>query len=320
MEVSSKSPLGVSVANLRKSYGATAALRGLSFEARSGEIFGLLGPNGAGKTTALECILGLRSPDSGSIHIGEIDAIACPEKTRALVGAHLQSAALQDKITPREALSLFGSFYPNPASPDDLIARFGLGEKAGASFDSLSSGQRQRLFLALGLVNRPRLLVLDEPTAGLDPQGRRDLHAMIRSLRDEGCTILLSTHDLAEAESFCDRIAILHGGVAVAEASPADLIRNAGQAGCIRFTVSVQFAADDGVGRLPGVSAAVQERGEWLVRSSDPHATVAGLLVLLERSGGRLLELSVFRPSLDEVFLKLTGRSWPDSEEGPQSP
>src|SRR5512142_325834 len=174
---------GVSVQELTKRYGTVDAVRGVSFEVAAGEIFGLLGPNGAGKTTTLECILGLRRPDAGAIVLGGVDAIARPGQAKQLVGAQLQDAALQDKITPRQALALFAAFYPAPAGVEELIGRFALAAKADAPFDSLSSGQRRRLFLALAFVNRPQLVVLDEPTAGLDPQARRRLHQIIAGVR-----------------------------------------------------------------------------------------------------------------------------------------
>jgi ABC-2 type transport system ATP-binding protein len=200
------------------------ALRGVSFEIGKGEIFGLLGPNGAGKTTALECILGLRRPDSGSVEIEGVDALAHPEEARQRVGALLQGGALQDKITPRRALGLFASFYREPEGVDALIERFGLGEKSDSAFDTLSGGQRQRLFLALAFVNNPELVVLDEPTAGLDPNSRRELHDSIVGMRGAGRTVLLSTHDLDEAHRLCDRIGILDRGRIVSMGRPGDLV------------------------------------------------------------------------------------------------
>ena len=217
----------VSLVDLRKRYGATEALCGVTIEVGVGQIFGLLGPNGAGKTTVLECLLGLRRPDGGSIHINGLDLRTHAAEAKLLVGAQLQAAALQDKITPRQALDLFGSFYPDPFSSDELLARFDLEAKAEAAFATLSGGQQQRLFLALALINRPALLVLDEPTAGLDPQACRTLRALIREVQSEGRTVLLSTHDMEEAAKLCDRVAILDRGRIVAEAPPPELIARA---------------------------------------------------------------------------------------------
>jgi len=217
-------PTSVSVRGLARRYGAVEALRGVTFEVGKGEIFGLLGPNGAGKTTALECILGLRRPDSGSVEIEGFDAILHPEEAKQRVGALLQGAALQDKITPRRALGLFASFYREAAGVEALIERFGLGEKSDSAFETLSGGQRQRLFLALAFVNNPGLVVLDEPTAGLDPKSRRELHDSIAGMRDAGRSVLLSTHDLDEAHRLCDRVGILDGGKIVALGRPGDLV------------------------------------------------------------------------------------------------
>jgi ABC-2 type transport system ATP-binding protein len=244
-------PANVSVHTLTKRYGTVEALRKVSFDVAAGEIFGLLGPNGAGKTTTIECILGLRRPDTGTVSIDGIDALSYPEQARQRTGAHVQSASLQDKITPRQALKLFSSFYRHPARVPDLLARFGLAEKADSAFETLSSGQRQRIFLALAFVGNPTLVVLDEPTAGLDPRARRELHQSIRDMRTDGKTVLLSTHYLEEAHELCDRVAILHEGRVIAMDEPDALI-----------------------------------------------AAVGG------GTGGR-------RPSLEDVFIRLTGRSWP---------
>jgi ABC-2 type transport system ATP-binding protein len=210
----------VRVTNLIKHYGSLTAVDGISLEVHAGEIFGLLGPNGAGKTTTIECILGLRTPDSGAIIIDNIDAIAEPERIKQMIGAQLQATALQDKLTPREALKFFGAFYRNAIKPSQLIERFSLTEKADAPFDSLSGGQKQRLALALAFVNDPRLIFLDEPTAGLDAQSRRDLHGDILKLKADGKTVVLSTHYIEEAHRLCARIAIINAGKIVAMGTP----------------------------------------------------------------------------------------------------
>ena len=182
----------VIVRDLRKRYGGVEAVRGVSFEIQDGEIFGMLGPNGAGKTTTLECVIGLRDPDEGTIEVCGIDARRQPAEVKQRIGAALQATALQDKITPREALALFGSFYRDCVPTNDLLKRFALEEKADVYFDTLSGGQRQRLALALAFVNNPQLVFLDEPTTGLDPQSRRELHGEIAAMKRDGHTVLLT--------------------------------------------------------------------------------------------------------------------------------
>ena len=181
-------PAKVIVRDLRKRYDGIEAVRGVSFAIEPGEIFGLLGPNGAGKTTTVECLVGLREPDSGELEVCGLDARRCAADVKQKIGVALQSTSLQDKITPREALRLFGSFYRERAEPAELLARFALADKADAAVDTLSGGQRQRLALALAFVNRPELVFLDEPTTGLDPQARRELHASIAQMKRDGFT------------------------------------------------------------------------------------------------------------------------------------
>jgi ABC-2 type transport system ATP-binding protein len=217
-------PVAVAVDNLSKAYGPVDAVRDVSFEVLEGETFGLLGPNGAGKTTTLECVLGLRDPDHGNIHICGIDARRSPRAAKAVLGAALQRTALQDKLTPREALALFGAFFQRRRGSAELLERFGLSDKADAPFDTLSGGQRQRLALALAFVNDPKVVVLDEPTAGLDPRARRELRDLLHSLREQRHTIVLASHDLHEVELLCDRVAIIDRGRIVASGAPKALV------------------------------------------------------------------------------------------------
>ena len=225
----------VLVHDLHKRYGAVDAARGVSFEIREGEIFGLLGPNGAGKTTTIECVIGLVEPDEGHIEVCGIDARRHPREVRERVGAALQTTALQDRITPREALRLFGAFYRRPVAAEVLLERFALTEKSDVAVDTLSGGQKQRLALALAFVNSPELVFLDEPTAGLDPASRRELHAEILRMKEDGHTVLLTTHYLDEAELLCDRIAIINRGRIVATGSPRDLIAASSRTQTITF-------------------------------------------------------------------------------------
>jgi len=214
----------LSVCGLTKRYAAVEAVHDVTFEVKSGEIFGLIGPNGAGKSTTLECVLGLCEPDQGRILVRGIDVRASPSPAKELLGAQLQESALPDAMTPRQALRLCGSFYRRAARPDDLIDRFQLREKADARYATLSGGQRQRLALALAFVGEPEVVILDEPTAGLDPSVRRELHALIASQRAAGRTLVFTTHHLEEARTLCDRVALLDRGRLVALDAPEALI------------------------------------------------------------------------------------------------
>jgi ABC-2 type transport system ATP-binding protein len=308
----------VQVRDLSKKYGLVEAARGVSFEVQPGEIFGLLGPNGAGKTTVIECLLGLRQPDRGSFRIGDTDAFAAPRAARRLIGAQLQSSTLQDKITPREAIALISAFYPHPTDPDVLLERFALSEKVNARFDSLSGGQKQRLLLALAFVHRPALLLLDEPTVGLDPAARRDLHRLIALQRDEGRAVLLSTHYLDEAAQLCDRVAILDAGKIVACDAPQKLVERAQALPRIRLRTALPLEVNDSPAI---VNIATPERSDGeivtVVQTRDIGGATTELVQTIERTGNSLFDLQIERPSLEDVFLELTGKTWtqPTSED-----
>ncbi len=290
---------GVTIRGLAKRYGATAAVRDVDLDAVPGQITGLLGRNGAGKTTTLECLLGLRRPDAGSISVAGTDALADPAAAKRLLGAQLQATALQDQLTPREALRFFASFYRNPLRPDDLLARFDLSSKADAAFVTLSRGQQQRLALALSVVNDPPVLVLDEPTAGLDPHARRHLHGLIADLRRAGRTVLMSTHDIAEAERLCDRVAVLHGGRVVLAGPPAGLVA----AAAVPPVVTVRTA-----GPLPTAPGEPLPDGAgYRVPTSDVARTVAAISAACVTHGVALLDVRITNASLEDVFLQATG-------------
>ncbi len=296
----------VSVFDLTKRYGETLAVTGLSFEVPAGEIFGLLGPNGAGKTTTVECILGLRRPDSGSIAIQGIDALAHPGQVKRLIGAQLQSTALQDKITPREALAFFASFYDNGSKPNDLLRQFALEQKADAPFDSLSGGQRQRLALALAVINKPRVLFLDEPTAGLDPQSRRELHAVIREIKSAGHTVVLTTHYIEEAHQLCDRLAIIDRGRVIAAGVPDELIASAKTPSRVTFRIGRPMASAH-LQSLASVIAAAHTDSTCTLTTHGPTQTVIALIKSIESSGNQLIDLQIHSPTLEDVYLQLTG-------------
>jgi len=309
------SPMVV-VRNLRKRYGSLEAARGVNFDIAAGEIFGLLGPNGAGKTTTVECVIGLREPDAGEVEICGIDARRRPREVKQKIGAALQTTALQDKITPREALTLFGAFYARRLPAAALLERFALTDKADAAFDTLSGGQRQRLALALAFVNDPELVFLDEPTGGLDAQSRRELHGEIAAMKRDGHTVLLTTHDIDEAERLCDRIAIINGGQIIASGAPRELIDRA------KATQSVHLATSRPLDRaevaaLPGVQELIMDGSDLRCRTPDAVATIAGLLDLARARDADLTELHVQKATLEDVFIDLTGGGLADRDRSP---
>lgn len=295
----------VEVNNLRKNYGNIKALDGISFSVAPGEIFGLLGPNGAGKTTALECLEGLRRPDSGQMRVMGTDPTSEPRRLARLMGVQLQSGALPDHIGVAEALRLFCA-YRGVAPDYDLLERLGLGEKKAAQYHSLSTGQKRRLALALALAHRPRVLFLDEPTAGLDVATRSVLHKMMREFREEGAAIVLSTHDMAEAEAMAERVAILLRGRIAASGTPREL--TASGEGLTR--ISVRTTGDFLNGATFREVVRTAQQGEYhLYFTPSPGPAVAAIIAFVEKSGGSLIDLRVERPTLEERFLELTTAS-----------
>jgi ABC-2 type transport system ATP-binding protein len=295
----------VLVRNLKKSYGPTVAVDGVNFTIESGEIFGLLGPNGAGKTTTLECLMGLREADAGEISVCGFDVRRQPREVKQRLGVALQSTALPDQMTPREALRLFGSFYRQSTSPHELLDRFQLQEKADVRFATLSGGQRQRLALALAFVNQPELVVLDEPTTGLDPQSRREVHDEIRRMKRDGHTVLLSTHYLEEAERLCDRIAILVSGRIIATGTPRELIAQSTSRQLVRIVTSSPLDPTQ-LSALPGTDELQVEENTARFRTSEPTAAVATLVALIEAQRLELIDLQVRKATLEDIYLGLT--------------
>ena len=296
----------VVVRDLEKRYDAVLAAQGVSFEIDDGEIFGLLGPNGSGKTTTLECVIGLRQPDAGHIEVCGMDARQHPKAVKEKIGAVLQTIALQDKITPREALELFASFYKRTAAASALLQRFALTEKADAPFDSLSAGQRQRLAVALAFVNNPELIFLDEPTSGLDPQSRRDLHGEIVQMKRDGHTVLLTTHNIDEAEQLCDRIAIIDGGRIIASGPPRDLIAASTSAQSVLLRTAQPLAIESLAG-IPGIDDLIYENSTITFRTRTPAPTLSALMQVVSELDVEVLELHARKAKLEDVFLALTG-------------
>jgi ABC-2 type transport system ATP-binding protein len=295
----------VVVQDLRKKYNGVTAIDGVTFEVAAGEIFGLLGPNGAGKTTTVECVIGLRDADGGSVEMCGIDARRRPLDVKQKIGAALQATALQDKITPREALALYGAFYAQRTAPQALLERFGLLEKADVAFDTLSGGQRQRLALALAFVNTPEIVFLDEPTSGLDPQARRELHGDISRLKDDGHTVVLTTHYLEEAEQLCDRIAIINHGRVIAAGTPRELIARSASMPAVTL-VTPHPITRAWFDRLSGIDGLTGAECRWRFHTPTVTRTLASLAEALDAAGLDLIELHVEKASLEDVFLELT--------------
>ncbi|WP_214319009.1 ABC transporter ATP-binding protein [Nonomuraea sediminis] len=295
----------IEVRNLHKRYGERVAVDDVSLDVKEGEIFGILGPNGAGKTTTVECIAGLRVPDSGSVKVAGFDPHTERDEVRRVLGVQLQSAALPDKITVEEALDLFASFYPSPAPWPELMDRMGLTGSRRTRFAKLSGGQKQRLSVALALVGNPRIAVLDELTTGLDPQARRDTWELIEQVRDSGVTIVLVTHFMEEAERLCDRLALIDEGKVVAVDSPSGLIERVSAEQRLRFRPSAPL--DHAVLlALPEVTEVSATGGHVVVTGSGNLAQAVTLT--LAQHGIVPNDLRIERATLDDAFLALTGR------------
>ena len=297
----------IEVHNLTKNYGAVKALRGVSFEVQEGEVFGLLGPNGAGKTSTVEILEGLRPPDGGIVSVCGLDPQSPGSAFKQEIGAVLQSTALPDKLRVGEAISMFASFYKRRRDPAALLKRFGLEEKRNTFYSYLSGGQKQRLALAMSLVNEPRVLFLDEPTAGLDPQVRREIYTIIEELKKERKTILLTTHYIEEAEKLCDRVAIIDQGRVIAQGTPRELKQRS--AGTTRIELRLARPESDAtLKQLEGVADCHASDGVYVVHSTRVPQTIVSLVKYLEANGNELSSLDIAAPSLEDVFLELTGR------------
>ena len=297
----------VMAAGLRKRYGDLTAVDGISFEVRRGEIFGMVGPNGAGKTTTVECLEGLRQPDGGQVRLLGLDPLAQRRAAAERVGVQLQESALPPRLRVAEALALFGAFYPRRADPGELLARLGLADKAKAACGKLSGGQKQRLHIALALVNRPEVVFFDELTTGLDPQARRATWDLVRQVREDGCTVVLTTHAMEEAERLCDRVLILDHGRIVALDTPEALIRSLGAEQRLVFTLPPGQASPASLADLPQVSRVEQADGRLTVYGQGDRF-VSSVVYALEEAGVPFLDLRTVQPSLEDVFLALTGR------------
>ncbi|MGW7241024.1 ATP-binding cassette domain-containing protein [Streptomyces sp. NPDC054804] len=296
-------PSVIEVTDLRKAYGGRPVVDGVSLAVEEGEIFGILGPNGAGKTTTVECVEGLRVPDGGRVRVTGLDPVAEHEKVARVLGAQLQQSELQPKLTVREALELYASFYPDPLDWAPLAERLALTDKLTTRFGKLSGGQRQRLFIALALIGNPRVVVLDELTTGLDPRARRVTWELIEDVRDRGVTVLLVTHFMEEAQRLCDRIAVIDKGRVAALDTPAGLIRRSAGATVISFTPSAPLDDHD-LAALPDLASIAHKDGRVTLSGTDE--TVNAVISLLARHRVTAHQLRVVDATLDDAFLDLT--------------
>jgi ABC-2 type transport system ATP-binding protein len=297
----------IQVENLVKRYGDLEAVRGVSFAVEEGEVFGLLGPNGAGKTTTVEILEGLRNLDGGRVSVCGLDPRHDAEKLKNEIGAALQSTSLPDKLKTFEAIKLFAGFYTRRRDPEELLKRFGLVEKRDTFYSKLSGGQKQRLALAMALVNNPRVLFFDEPTAGLDPQVRREIYDIIDELRREKKTIVMTTHYIEEAERLCDRVAIVDHGKVIALGTPQELKNRSGD----KTRVEVRLTRPESeavLATLDGVTDCRNLNGGYALHTQRPPQAIVSLVKYLETQGNELVSLEIATPSLEDVFIELTGR------------
>lgn len=297
----------ISVSAIQKTYGRTVAIRDVTLEVQSGEIFGLIGPNGAGKTTTLECVEGLRKPDRGKISVLGLDPFRQARQLQDRIGVQLQAAQLQKRIKVWEAVDLWASLYTRHLNGDDLLEQLGLAEKRDAWFMTLSGGQKQRLFIALALINDPELVFLDELTTGLDPQARRAIWDLVRGIKDRGKTVFLTTHLMEEAERLCDRVAIIEHGSIVDLDTPAALVRRH----CPERTILLDTddpGAVDLFRRLPHVQSVARTDGRVSIHGRGDDLVTDVIQCLSERRI-RVTDFRTLSPTLEDVFLRLTGHS-----------
>ena len=306
----------VEISHLRKTYGPLVAVDDVSFSVTEGEIFGILGPNGAGKTTTVECAVGLRSPDAGSVLLMGMDPQSDKARVHEMTGVQLQSGAFPSKLRIGEIIDMYRSFYRHPADVGELIAALGLADKRRSYFRSLSGGQQQRLSVVLALIGAPRIAVLDEMTTGLDPQARRDVWQLIEHVRNRGTTVLLVTHFMEEAERLCDRIALIDSGRIVALDTPAGLTAQAVGTRTVRFLPSVQFD-ESLLTRLPEVNAIAHDGHHIVVTGTGELATA--VIVAMHAAGVETHDVRIDASTLEDAFVRLTGRHLHEAREGAQS-
>jgi ABC-2 type transport system ATP-binding protein len=303
----------VRVEGLVKRFGSLVAVAGISFTVLQGEIFGIVGPNGAGKTTTLEIIEGLQKPTQGKVTVLGLDILDQPAKVKARIGVQLQSSAYYDHLTLKEVLVLLGTFYPTRVSPDALLERVGLLDKADSRVKQLSGGQKQRFTVAASLVNDPELVILDEPTTGLDPQARRNLWELVRDIHQGGATVILTTHYMEEAETLCHRLAIMDQGQLMAVDTPRNLVSQLEGTYTVKLVVANPLTEFQ-MASLNGSVEVVQalEGNAYLLRLQNTPLALGAILDEIVRSKISLEHLEITPVTLEDVFLQLTGNEFRD--------
>jgi ABC-2 type transport system ATP-binding protein len=299
----------ISVQDLHKSYGDFEAVRGIDLDVQTGEVFGLLGPNGAGKTTTVEILEGLRPRTKGNVSVLGFDPAVQTNQVKNRIGVCLQATNLPDKMKVHEALELFDSFYDRHTDLDRLLQRLQLWDKKDAQYKSLSGGQKQRVALALALVNDPSLLFLDEPTTGLDPQVRHEIHGIIQELKENRRSILITTHYIEEAERLCDRVAIIDAGKIIDLGTPRDIQQRVLGQTLVEVTANKAIPVDMLPEKLRDEKYATRDDARTLSMQTDsPAATIVELVKWIDQHGLRLVDIHMKRPTLEDVFIELTGK------------
>ncbi|HUR20410.1 MAG TPA: ABC transporter ATP-binding protein [Vicinamibacterales bacterium] len=299
--------IAIDVRTLRKSYGAVHALRGIDLTVQAtGQIIGLLGPNGAGKTTLVEILEGLRVASSGTVSVLGLNPATSSAALRTRIGVQLQATAFMPELTVVETLRLYGAMYPRASAPAAILERVNLADKTKALVRTLSGGQKQRLALAMAMLHDPDLYILDEPTTGLDPMARRQVHDILQGLRNDGKTVLISSHYLEEIEALADRVVILSSGEVVADGTPLELLARADGSSTLWLAVHGSVDAER---LMPQATYEGLDGTLFRYSTADPTAAILGLADSLRASGARLDDLRLKRPSLEEVYLQLIGAS-----------
>jgi ABC-2 type transport system ATP-binding protein len=302
-------PPAISVQDLRKNYGNVEAVRGIDLDISSGEVFGLLGPNGAGKTTTIEILEGLRPRTSGKVSVLGFDPAVETKEIKNRIGVCLQATNLPDKMKVHEALELFDAFYTRHSDRDQILKRLQLWDKKDALYKSLSGGQKQRVALALALLNDPSLLFLDEPTTGLDPQVRHEIHGVIQELKENRRTILITTHYIEEAERLCDRVAIIDAGKIIELGTPREIQQRVLGHSLVEVTTNEAMPLDQLPEALRNEKFVTRDEGRTLSLQTDaPAASIVELVKWIDQHGLRLVDIHLKRPTLEDVFIELTGK------------